>query len=71
MIVQVGAVHQPSRLLANDFSEARVRMTQRINANSSQQIQVAFAGSIVNVTAFSALQYYRVTRVILQQVLLF
>ncbi len=71
VIVQVGGVHQPSRLLADHFSEARMRMPQRVDADSSQQIQIALAGSIVNVATFSALQNHRITRVVLQQVLLF
>src|ERR1700676_2767423 len=71
VIVTVGAMDQASHLLTNYFGEARVRVAQGVHADTGDQIEIALAGRIVDVTPFSTLQHYRVARVILEQVLLF
>ena len=46
-------------------------VSQCIDADPCEQIEIALAGSIVKVTALTALEYYRVTGVILEKILRF
>ena len=61
-------MHQESGLLADHLHQPRMRVPQRIYADSRDQIQIALAAHIPNVTALAADQYQRVTSIILQQV---
>jgi hypothetical protein len=69
VVIQIGTVNQAPGLFANHFGEARMRVSQCVDANACQQIEIALAGSIVKVAAFTALQHHRVTGVILEQIL--
>ena len=69
VVVEIGSVQQQAGLLANHFREARVRVAQRVDADAGDEIQIALAGSVVDIAAFAALQKQRIARVILQQIL--
>ena len=54
MIVKIGCVQNEPGLFANDFGEARVRIAESVYADSSDQVEVAFAGGVVHVAALTA-----------------
>jgi len=71
VVIEIGAVNQASHLLTNHFCEAGVRVTQSVDADTGEQIEIPFARRVVHVTPFPTLQHYRIALVILEQVLLF
>ena len=71
VIVQIRRVQNQASLLPDHFGELRVRVAERVHADSGDQIEIAFAGGVVNVAAFAAMQHERVAGVVLKQVLLF
>ena len=71
MIVEIRRVNQQRACSRITFVNRGLRVTKRIDADAGDQVQVALAAGVVNVDAASALQYDRVARVVLKQILLF
>ncbi len=69
VIVKIGAVNQQAGLLANDFQNARMSVTERVDADAGEEIEIAAAFQIVNIAALSARQNERITGVVLQEIL--
>ena len=58
-------------LLADHFHDARMRVTQRVDADAGDEIEVARAIHIVDVTAFATMHHQRIAAIVLKQVLAF
>src|SRR6185312_2714424 len=70
VIVEVRSVKNHACLLANDLRNPRVRVAERIYADSANKIQVAVTIRIIHITAFAAPEQQRVASIILEEVLL-
>ena len=66
VIVKIGAVDQQAGLLADHLEEARVGVSQRVHADSGDEIQIAAAFRVVDVAAFAAGQNQRIAGIILE-----
>jgi hypothetical protein len=71
VVVEVGRVEDEAGLLAKDFGEPGMGIAERVDADAGDQIEISFAGGVVNIAALSAMQHQRVAGVILKQVLFF
>ena len=68
VIVKIGGVQQQSGLLADDFGDARMGVTERIDADAANEIEVTVALQIVNVASFATVECERITGIVLEQV---
>ena len=71
VVIKIGNMQQQSGLLADDFRQPRMRVAERVDADSGDQIQIALARRVVHIAAFAAMDDQREARVVLQQVLFF
>ena len=64
-------MNQQRCLLPDQLDDAWMRVAQRIDADSGDEIQIALAFQIVNIRAFSAAQNQRITSVVLEEIFAF
>ena len=64
-------MNQRRRLLPDYLDDAWMRVPQRIDADSRDEIQVALAFQVVNVSAFPAAENQRIAGVILEKIFAF
>ncbi len=68
VIVKIGRMQHPAGLLPDHFHQTRMSVPQGIYAYPRNEVQVPFAGSIVDVASLAAMQHQRVPRIVLEQV---
>src|SRR5207249_3179885 len=71
VVVEIRKVNHSSGLFADYLHDSRMRMAQRIHAETGYEIEIAFAIQIVKKNAFAALEDQRVAVVGLKQKLTF
>ena len=59
------------RLVANDLHDARMRMAQRVDAQSGEEVEIALAFDVIDVHALAARNGQRIAGIGVQQVFLF
>ena len=69
VVVEIGAVDQQGSLLANHLNDAGVGMTQSVDTDSGEEIEIPLALKVVEVAAFSTGKRQRIPGVVLEQVL--
>ena len=67
VIVKVGAVNELRRLIPDRLHDARMPVSQRIHADSGDEVEIALPRQIVNIRPLSAAQNQRIPGVVLQK----
>ncbi len=71
VVIEVGDVDDLGRLIANDLHDARMRMTQRIDAQPGEEIEIALALDAIDVYTLAPRNGQRIAGIGVQQILLF
>ena len=71
VVIKVGDVDDLGRLVANHLHDAGMRMTQRVDAQPGQEIEIALALDVKDVHALAARNGQRIAGIGVQQILLF
>ena len=69
VIVKVGRMQQQSRLFTHHSDHARVSITERVDADARDQIEIALPLDVIQITAAAAMHDHGVTGVILKHIL--
>ena len=70
VVVQIGSMDHEPCLLPDDLQQLRMSMSQGVDADAGDQIEIAFPGRVIDITTLAASQHERVTGIVLEQVLL-
>ncbi len=71
VVIEIGDVDGFRSLIANDLHDARVRVAERIDAQSRKEVEIALAVDIENVDALAARNGQGIAGIGVQQVFLF